>query len=93
MTAELYDFKDYVYLFIEKLYSENDRKEVENFLHDLIEFTVPDNHVVNEINAELSFFYGQEYIDEDISLIFDGLRDEIEEVANKHNISFEWIVE
>ena len=93
MTAELYDFKDYVYLFIEKLYSENDRKDVENFLHDLIEFTVPDNHVVNETNAELSFFYGQEYIDEDISLIFDGLRDEIEEVANKHNISFEWIVE
>lgn len=93
MTAELYDFKDYVYLFIEKLYSENDRKEVENFLHDLIEFTVPDNHVVNETNAELSFFYGQEYIDEDISLIFGGLRDEIEEVANKHNISFEWIVE
>ena len=73
MTAELYDFKDYVYLFIEKLYSENDRKDVENFLHDLIEFTVPDNHVVNETNAELSFFYGQEYIDEDISLIFDGL--------------------
>lgn len=93
MTAELYDFKDYVYLFIEKLYSENDRKDVENFLHDLIEFTVPDNHVVNETNAELSFFYGQEYIDEDISLIFDGLRDEIKEVANKHNISFEWIVE
>lgn len=93
MTAELYGFKDYVYLFIEKLYSENDRKDVENFLHDLIEFTVPDNHVVNETNAELSFFYGQEYIDEDISLIFDGLRDEIEEVANKHNISFEWIVE
>lgn len=86
MTAELYAFKDYVYLFIEKLYSENDRKDVENFLHDLIEFTVPDNHVVNETNAELSFFYGQEYIDEDISLIFDG-------VANKHNISFEWIVE
>lgn len=93
MTAELYNFKDYVYLFIEKLYSENDRKDVEKFLHDLIEFTVPDNHVVNETNAELSFFYGQEYIDEDISLIFDGLRDEIEEVANKHNISFEWIVE
>lgn len=93
MTAELYSNKDYVYLFIENLYSDNDKKDIEKFLHDLIEFMVPDNHVVNETNAELSFFYGQEYIDEDMSLIFGGLRDEIEEVANKHNISFEWIEE
>lgn len=93
MTAELYSNKDYVYLFIENLYSDNDKKDIEKFLHDLIDFTDPDTNVVNETNAELSFFYGQEYIDEDMSLIFDGLRDKIEEVANKHNISFEWIVE
>lgn len=91
MTAELYSNKDYVYLFIEKLYSDNDKKDVENFLHDLIVITVPDNHVVNETNAELSFFYGQEYIDQDISLILGGLREEIEQIANKHNISIEWI--
>ena len=73
MTAELYSNKDYVYLFIEKFYSDNDKKDIEKFLNDLIEFTVPDTNVVNEANAELSFFYGQEYIDQDISLIFGGL--------------------
>ena len=91
MTAELYSNKDYLYLFIEKLYSDNDKKDIEKFLNDLIECTVPDTNVVNETNAELSFFYGQEYIDQDISLILDGLREEIEEIANKHNISIEWI--
>lgn len=73
MTAELYSNKDYVYLFIEKLYSDNDKKDIEKFLHDLIKITDPDTNVVNETNAELSFFYGQEYIDQDISLIFGGL--------------------
>ena len=91
MTAELYCNKDYVYLFIEKLYSDNDKKDIEKFLHDLIECTVPDTNVVNETNAELSFFYGQEYMDQDISLILGGLREKIEEIANKHNISIEWI--
>ena len=91
MIAELYSNKNYVYLFIEKLYSDNDKKDIEKFLHDLIECTVPDTNVVNETNAELSFFYGQEYIDQDISLILGGLREEIEEIANKHNISIEWI--
>ena len=91
MTAELYSNKDYLYLFIEKLYSDNDKKDIEKFLNDLIECTVPDTNVVNETNAELSFFYGQEYIDQDISLTLGGLREEIEEIANKHNISIEWI--
>ena len=91
MTAELYSNKDYLYLFIENLYSDNGKKDVEKFLHDLIECAVPDTNVVNETNAELSFFYGQEYIDQDISLILGGLREEIEEIANKHNISIEWI--
>lgn len=93
MTGELYSNKDYVYLFIENLYSDKNRKDIEKFLHDLIEFTVPDTNVVNETNAELSFFYGQEYIDEDISLILGGLREEIEEVADKHNINIEWLSE
>lgn len=91
MTAELYSNKNYVYLFIEKLDSDNDKRDIEKFLHDLIKCTVPDTNVVNETNAELSFFYGQEYIDQDISLILSGLREEIEEIANKHNISIEWI--
>lgn len=90
MTAELYTNKSYIYLFIENLYSNNDKKDIEKFLHDLIEFTDPDTNVVNETNAELSFFYGQEYIDQDISLILGGLRDEIEEVANKSKVSIEW---
>lgn len=91
MTAELYSNKNYVYLFIEKLDSDNNKTDIEKFLHDLIECTAPDTNVVNETNAELSFFYGQESIDEHMSLIFDWLREEIEDIANKHNISIEWI--